>query len=78
MCTGHIKINDEVMEMENVENKRIYQQIKALEKDPMGFLKLSSVLKPSKYSVEDLRDEYISEKYGIPVLTPQEFMSRIG
>ena len=51
--------------MENVENKRIYQQIKALEKDPMGFLKLSSVLKPSKYSVEDLRDEYISEKYGV-------------
>ena len=99
MCTGYIKINDEVMEMvkphfhgdkelwawvekvvdqamkdyaaqfnssmENVENKRIYQQIKALEKDPMGFLKLSSVLKPSKYSVEDLRDEYISEKYGV-------------
>ena len=99
MCTGNIKINDEVMEMvrphfegdkelwawvENVvdqamkdyaaqftsalkdsTNERIYQQIKALEKDPKGFLKLNSILKPSQYSAEDLRDDYISEKYGV-------------
>jgi hypothetical protein len=92
MCTGNIKINDEVMEMvrphfegdkelwawvENVvdqamkdyaaqftsalkdsTNERIYQQIKALEKDPKGFLKLNSILKPSQYSAEDLRDEF--------------------
>lgn len=47
------------------ENEHVYQQLKALESDPMGLLKLSSVLKPSNLSVEDLRDEYISEKYGI-------------
>ena len=29
-------------------NERIYQQIKALEKDPKGFLKLNSILKPSR------------------------------
>ena len=46
-------------------NERIYQQIKALENDPEGFLKLNSILKPSQYSAEDLRDDYISEKYGV-------------
>ncbi len=46
-------------------NERIYQQIKALEKDPKVFLKLNSILKPSQYSAEDLRDDYISEKYGV-------------
>ena len=99
MCTGHIKINDEVMEMvkphfegdkelwawiENVvdkamkdyaaqfksaleesESEHIYQQIKALENDPNGFLKLSGILRPSRFSAEELRDEYISEKYGV-------------
>jgi hypothetical protein len=99
MCTGYIKINDEVMEMvkphfdgdkelwawvekvvdqamkdyaaqfkttvEKSENEHIYEQIKALENDPKGFLKLSGILKPSRYSAEDLRDEYISEKYGV-------------
>ena len=50
MCTGSIRINDAVM---------------ALENDPEGFLKLAAVLKPSPYSAEELRDEYISEKYGV-------------
>lgn len=50
MCTGSIRINDAVM---------------ALENDPEGFLKLGAVLKPSPYSAEELRDEYISEKYGV-------------
>ena len=43
----------------------IYQRVKALEQDPRGLFKLGSILKPSKYSAEELRDEYISEKYGI-------------
>ena len=43
----------------------IYQQVKALEHDPQGFFKLGNILKPSQYSAEELRDEYISEKYGI-------------
>ena len=49
----------------NSTNERIYQQIKALEKDPKGFLKLNSILKSSQYSAEDIRDDYISEKYGV-------------
>lgn len=99
MCTGYIKVSDEVMEMvkphfeddkelwtwvekvvdqamkdfaaqfksamKESENERIFQQIKALENDPEGFFKLSGILKPSKYSAEELRDEYISEKYGV-------------
>ena len=46
-------------------NEEIYQRVKALEQDPRGLFKLGSILKPSKYSAEELRDEYISEKYGI-------------
>lgn len=51
--------------LDESENEHIFQQIKALEKDPKGFLKLSGILKPSRFSAEDLRDEYISEKYGV-------------
>ena len=100
MCTGNIRINDDVMDMvkphfhgdkeiwlwvekivdqalkdyakqfkskEDVlrDNERVYQQLKALEKEPMGILKLGSILKPSKYSAEDLLDDYISDKYGV-------------
>ena len=46
-------------------SEEIYQRVKALEQDPRGLFKLGSILKPSKYSAEELRDEYISEKYGI-------------
>lgn len=45
--------------------ERISQQIKALESDPDGLFKLGRILKPSKYTIEELRDGYISEKYGI-------------
>ena len=100
MCTGNIRISDDVMEMvkphfqgdkeiwlwvEKVVdqalkdyaqqfaqdadtvtgNERVYQQLRALEKDPMGILKLGNILKPSVFSPEELRDDYISEKYGI-------------
>ena len=43
----------------------IVEQLKSLENDPDGLLKLDGILKPSKYSAEELRDEYLSEKYGI-------------
>ena len=43
----------------------VVEQLKALENDPEGFFKLGTILKPSKYSAEELRDEYISEKYGV-------------
>jgi hypothetical protein len=47
------------------DNKKIVEQLKALENDPDGVFKLGSILKPSKYSAEELRDEYLSEKYGL-------------
>ena len=99
MCTGSIRIDDEVMELvkphfagdqelwrwiEQVVNQavrdyvwqhqsatndlggeNVYRQLKSLENDPKGFFKLSSILKPSPYSAEELRDEYVSEKYGL-------------
>lgn len=43
----------------------VVEQLKALENDPEGFFKLGTILKPSKYSAEELRDEYIKEKYGV-------------
>lgn len=46
-------------------DEHIYQQVKALESDPDGLLKLGSILKPSKFSIEELKDEYISAKYGV-------------
>ena len=45
--------------------KKVVEQLKALENDPEGFFKLGTILKPSKYSAEELRDKYISEKYGV-------------
>ena len=46
-------------------SERICEQVKALGDTPEGFFGLHTVLKPSKYSAEELRDEYISEKYGV-------------
>ena len=45
--------------------KTIVEQLKSLENDPDGLFKLDWILKPSQYSAEELRDEYLSEKYGI-------------
>ena len=45
--------------------ERIYQQLEALGDTPEGFFDLPTVLKPSHYSAEELRDDYISEKYGV-------------
>lgn len=45
--------------------KRVVEQLKSLENDPEGLFKLDGILKPSSFSAEELRDEYLSEKYGI-------------
>ena len=47
------------------DSMRIVNQIKSLGNDPEGLLKLGSILKPSKYSAKELKDEYISDKYGV-------------
>lgn len=46
-------------------SERICEQVKALGDTPEGFFGLHTVLKPSKYSAEELRDEYVSEKYSV-------------
>ncbi|MBQ8064827.1 MAG: hypothetical protein IJ200_04125 [Prevotella sp.] len=46
-------------------SRQICQQVKALGDTPEGFFSLHTVLKPSSYTAEELRDEYISEKYGV-------------
>ena len=44
---------------------KICEQVQALGDTPEGFFALHTILKPSSYSAEELRDEYISEKYGV-------------
>ena len=48
-----------------IDSEEVYLQVKALENDPNGLLKLGSVLLPSPYSVDELR-----------VLTPQDFIDQ--
>ena len=43
----------------------LLRKLQAIPNTPEGFLALHTVLKPSSYSAEELRNEYISEKYGI-------------
>jgi hypothetical protein len=45
--------------------KNILRQIEELEDGPAGFLKLDSILPPSKMSIKELREEAYLEKYGI-------------
>ena len=45
--------------------RKIVEQVEALGDTPEGFFGLHNVLKPSRYTAEELRDEYISEKYGV-------------
>ena len=47
------------------QGKTVVEHLKSLENDPDGLFKLDEILKPSKFSAEELRDEYLSEKYGI-------------
>ena len=46
-------------------SEQICQQVKALGDTPEGFFGLHTVLKPSRYSADELKDEYISEKFGV-------------
>ena len=41
----------------SIDSEEVYLQVKALENDPNGLLKLGSVLLPSPYSVDELRQE---------------------
>lgn len=54
-------LSDLVEEYENIH----YPMGKALGDTPEGFFNLHTVLKPSKYSAEELMDEYLSDKYGV-------------
>lgn len=45
--------------------ERVCRQVEALGDTPEGFFGLPTVLKPSNTSANELRDEYISEKYGV-------------
>ena len=47
------------------QGKAVVEQLRSIENDPDGLFKLDGILKPSKYSVEELRDDYLNEKYGI-------------
>ena len=41
----------------SIDSEEVYLQVKALENDPNGLLKLGSVLLPSPYSADELRQE---------------------
>ena len=46
-------------------SEEVCSQVEALGDTPEGFFDLHTVLKPSKISSEELKDEYINEKYGV-------------
>ena len=46
-------------------NDGVLRQLSELEPGPAGFLKLDSILPPSKLSAEELREDAYKEKYGI-------------
>lgn len=46
-------------------NDRLLEKLQALDDSPEGFLMLDSVLKPSSFSMEELREDAYIEKYGI-------------
>ena len=41
----------------SIDSEEVYLQVKALENDPNGLLKLGSVLLPSPYSADELKQE---------------------
>ena len=43
----------------------ILRQLSELEQGPEGFLKLDTILPPSKLSIEELREDAYMDKYGI-------------
>lgn len=45
--------------------EELLRKLKALPNTPEGFLQLDAVLGPAKTSIEELREEAYTEKYGI-------------
>ena len=50
---------------EEVDDSQLLSRLKALPNTPEGFLQLDTVLGPAKSSIEELREEAYTEKYGI-------------
>jgi hypothetical protein len=48
-----------------IEGEELLSKLKALPNTPEGFLQLDTVLRPAKTSIEQLREEAYTEKYGI-------------
>lgn len=49
----------------SVDGNELLRNLKALPNTPEGFLQLDTVLRPSRFSIEELREEAYLEKYGI-------------
>ena len=47
------------------DGEQLLSKLKALPNTPEGFLQLDTVLRPSHYTVEELREAAYAEKYGI-------------
>ena len=57
---------DYVSQFEDKEDDdHLLEKLRAIDDSPEGFLMLDTVLTPSKSSIEELREEAYSEKYGI-------------
>lgn len=59
-----LKIEEELRKNREA-GKKVLQQLSELEEGPAGFLMLDSILPPSKMSIEELREDAYTEKYGI-------------
>ena len=46
-------------------SEELLSKLKVLPNTPEGFLQLDTVLRPAKTSIEQLREEAYTEKYGI-------------
>ena len=52
-----LNYTSQVSKPKPIDSEEVYLQVKALENDPNGLLKLGSVLLPSPYSADELRQE---------------------
>lgn len=48
-----------------VDGENLLSKLKSLPNTPEGFLRLDTVLRPAKTSIDELREEAYAEKYGI-------------
>ena len=60
-----LNYTSQVSKPKPIDSEEVYLQVKALENDPNGLLKLGSVLLPSPYSADELRQDMVSEKLGL-------------